>query len=157
MTLVNGTTPQGSGITILGFGANSTFGSGQKIAVQIDGAFVGVLRGAIGSFACGSGIVGGVVKLETKDAADFIGAVPGVGRLQPLECSSNGNEWSSATTLAWMPMESAEFELNYTLRDPNNLTAGDGTTSARAFRTTMTRRRRWAGSPWPMTSAMVCP
>ena len=76
VTLVNGTTPQGSGINIRGFGANTTFGSDQKIAVQIDGASVGseelyrigtqlftdpllyreveVLRGTIGSFAYGS-------------------------------------------------------------------------------------------------------
>jgi len=37
VTLVNGTTPQGSGINIRGFGANTTFGSDQKIAVLIDG------------------------------------------------------------------------------------------------------------------------
>lgn len=80
VTLVNGTTPQGSGINIRGFGANTTYGSDQKIAVQIDGASVGseeiyrlgtqlftdpllykeveVIRGTIGSFAYGSGIVG---------------------------------------------------------------------------------------------------
>ena len=93
VTLVNGTTPQGSGINIRGFGANTTYGSDQKIAVQLDGASVGseelyrigtqlftdpllfrrveVLRGTIGSFAYGSGIVGGVVTLETKNASDF--------------------------------------------------------------------------------------
>lgn len=158
VTLVNGTTPQGSGINIRGFGANTTYGSDQKIAVQIDGASVGseelyrigtqlftdpllyreveVLRGTIGSFAYGSGIVGGVVKLETKDASDFTGGVPGFGGSQTLEFSSNGNGWVSSTNLAWMPTEGAEFLLNYSLRDQGDLTAGDGSIIGNsAFRT----------------------
>src|SRR6056297_2133098 len=158
VTLVNGTTPQGSGINIRGFGANTTFGSDQKIAVQIDGASVGseeiyrigtqlitdpmlyreveVLRGTIGSFAYGSGIFGGVVKLETKDASDFTGGVPGFGGSQSFEFSSNGNGKVSSTNLAWMPTERAEFLLNYTWRDQDDLDAGDGTTIGNsAFRT----------------------
>lgn len=158
VTLVNGTTPQGSGINIRGFGANTTYGSDQKIAVQIDGAAVGseeiyrigtqlftdpllyrqaeVLRGTIGSFAYGSGIVGGVVKLETKNASDFTGGVPGFGGSQTLEYSSNGEGFASSTNLAWMPAEGVEFLLNYTLRDQGDLTAGDGTTIGNsAFRT----------------------
>ena len=158
VTLVNGTTPQGSGINIRGFGANTTFGSDQKIAVQIDGASVGseelyrigtqlftdpllyreveVLRATIGSFAYGSGIVGGVVKLETKDASDFTGGVPGFGGSQTLEFGSNGKGWVSSTNLAWMPTERTEFLLNYSLRDQEDLTAGDGSTIGNsAFRT----------------------
>lgn len=158
VTLVNGTTPQGSGINIRGFGANTTYGSDQKIAVQIDGASVGseelyrigtqlftdpllyreveVLRGTIGSFAYGSGIVGGVVKLETKDASDFTGGVPGFGGSQTFELSSNGDGAVSSTNLAWMPTEGAEFLLNYSLRDQDDLTAGDGSTiNNSAFRT----------------------
>lgn len=158
VTLVNGTTPQGSGINIRGFGANTTFGTDQKIAVQIDGASVGseelyrigtqlftdpllyreveVLRGTIGSFAYGSGIVGGVVKLETKDASNFTGGVPGFGGSQTFEYGSNGNGWASSTNLAWMPTERAEFLLNYSLRDQDDLEAGDGSTIGNsAFRT----------------------
>ena len=149
VTLVNGTTPQGSGINIRGFGANTTYGSDQKIAVLIDGATVGseeiyrigtqlftdpllykqaeVLRGTIGSFAYGSGIVGGVVKLETKDASDFTEGELGFGGSQTLEFSSNGNGFVSSTNLAWMPAEGAEFLLNYTWRDQGTLEAGDGT------------------------------
>ena len=41
VTLVNGTTPQGSGINIRGFGANTTFGTDQKIAILVDDATVG--------------------------------------------------------------------------------------------------------------------
>ncbi|OAN73608.1 ligand-gated channel [Sulfitobacter sp. EhC04] len=148
VTLVNGTTPQGSGINIRGFGANTTYGSDQKIAVLVDGATVGseelyrigtqlftdpllyrqveVLRGTIGSFAYGSGIVGGVVKLETKDASDFTGGVPGFGGSQTFEYSSNGDGKVSSTNLAWMPTQRAEFLLNYSFRDQNDLKAGDG-------------------------------
>ncbi|MEB8385670.1 TonB-dependent receptor plug domain-containing protein [Rhodobacteraceae bacterium KMM 6894] len=158
VTLINGTTPQGSGINIRGFGANTINGSDQKIAVQIDGASVGseelyrmgtqlftdpllyreveVLRGTIGSFAYGSGIVGGVVKLQTKDASDFTGGTPGFGGSQTFEYSSNGDGWVSSTNLAWMPAEGVEFLLNYSLRDQGDLTAGDGTTIGNsAFRT----------------------
>ena len=41
VSLVNGSTPQGSGINIRGFGANGTYGTDQKVAVQVDGASVG--------------------------------------------------------------------------------------------------------------------
>ncbi|SFQ52628.1 hemoglobin/transferrin/lactoferrin receptor protein [Roseivivax halotolerans] len=148
VALVNGTTPQGSGINIRGFGANTTYGSDQKIAVQIDGASVGseelyrigtqlftdpllyreveVLRGTIGSFAFGSGIVGGVVRLETKDASDFTGGDLGFGGSQTVEASSNGPGFVSSTNLAWVPSDNAEFLLNYTFRDQDDLTDGDG-------------------------------
>lgn len=148
VALVNGTTPQGSGINIRGFGANTTYGSDQKIAVQIDGASVGseelyrigtqlftdpllyreveVLRGTIGSFAYGSGIVGGVVRLETKDASDFTGGDLGFGGSQTVEASSNGPGFVSSTNLAWVPSDNAEFLLNYTFRDQDDLTDGDG-------------------------------
>lgn len=158
VTLVNGTTPQGSGINIRGFGANTTYGTDQKIAVMIDGASVGseelyrigtqlfsdpllyrrveVLRGTIGSFAYGSGVVGGVVKLETKDASDFTGGAIGFAGAQTFEYSSNGDGWTSSSNLAWMPAQGAEFLLNYTLRDQNDLKAGDGTTIGNSsFRT----------------------
>ena len=81
VSLVNGSTPIGSGINIRGFGANGTYGTDQKVAIQIDGASVGseeiyrvgtqlftdpylyknveVIRGTVGSFEYGSGIIGG--------------------------------------------------------------------------------------------------
>ena len=37
VTLVNGATPQGSGINIRGYGANDTFGTDQKVLIQVDG------------------------------------------------------------------------------------------------------------------------
>ena len=41
VSLVNGSTPIGSGINIRGFGANGTYGTDQKVAIQVDGASVG--------------------------------------------------------------------------------------------------------------------
>ncbi|MCR8546713.1 TonB-dependent receptor plug domain-containing protein [Salipiger sp. P9] len=148
VTLINGSTPQGSGINIRGYGANSTYGNDQKIAILVDGASVGseelyrigtqlftdpllyrqveVLRGTMGSFEYGSGIVGGVVKLETKNASDFTGGVPGFRVGQTLEFSSNTAGAVSSTTLAWQPTERAEFLLNYTWRQQDDQVDGDG-------------------------------
>ncbi|MFQ6550454.1 TonB-dependent receptor domain-containing protein [Aestuariibius sp. 2305UL40-4] len=148
VSLVNGSTPNGSGINIRGFGANGTFGSDQKVAIQIDGASVGseeiyrigtqlftdpelfktvsVIRGTVGSFEFGTGIVGGVVLLETKDASDFTGGEPGVRFRQTLQFSSNGDGLTLSSILAWQPTEDLEFLANYTWREQDTQTDGDG-------------------------------
>ncbi len=148
VTLVNGVTPTGSGINIRGFGANSTYGTDQKVAIMIDDATTGseelyrvgtqlftdpylyrsveVLRGTIGSFEYGSGIVGGVVKLETIDASDMTGGEPGLKVRQTFDYGSNGNSWTSSTTFAYQPSDRAEFLLNYTYRDQDDLNDGSG-------------------------------
>ncbi|WP_425038723.1 TonB-dependent receptor plug domain-containing protein [Primorskyibacter sp. S187A] len=148
VTLINGSTPQGSGINIRGWGANGTFGNDQKIAVVVDGARVGseelyrlgsqlftdpflyreveVFRGTIGSFEYGSGIVGGVVRLETKDASDFTDGEIGFRLGQTLQFSSNGNGAVSSTTLTWQPTERAEFLANYTIRKQDDMQNGEG-------------------------------
>jgi len=148
VALVNGSTPSGSGINIRGFGANGTFGSDQKVKILVDGATVGaeeiyrvgtqlftdpslyreveVIRGTVGSFEYGTGIVGGVVRLETKDAADFTGGAPGLAFDQTLEFSSNGNGFASSSILAWQPTERAEFLLSYTWREQDEQKDGAG-------------------------------
>ncbi|MCX7567314.1 TonB-dependent receptor [Sulfitobacter sp. F26169L] len=150
VSLVNGSTPQGSGINIRGYGANSTFGTDSKVAVQVDGASVGaeklyrigtqlftdpflyksvsVIRGTVGSFEYGSGIVGGVVKLETKDASDLTGGEIGFVFGQTLEFSSNGDGITSSSVLAWQPTQDMEFLMNYTWRDQDNQEDGSGIT-----------------------------
>lgn len=149
VSLVNGSTPQGSGINIRGFGANGTFGTDQKVAVQVDGASVGseelyrigtqlftdpflyksvsVIRGTVGSFEYGSGIIGGVVRLETKDASDFTGGEIGFTFGQTLAFTSNGNGITSSSILAWQPTQDLEFLLNYTWRDQSLQQDGNGT------------------------------
>ncbi len=148
VSLVNGSTPNGSGINIRGFGANGTFGSDQKVAIQIDGASVGseeiyrigtqlftdpelfkevsVIRGTTGSFEFGTGIVGGVVLLETKDASDFTQGEPGVRFRQTLQFSTNGDGLTSSSILAWQPTEDLEFLANYTWRQQDAQIDGNG-------------------------------
>lgn len=148
VNLVNGSTPQGSGINIRGFGANSTYGTDQKVAVVVDGASTGaeeiyrigtqlftdpflyksaeVIRGTVGSFEYGSGIVGGVVKLETKDASDFTDGEIGFAGSQTTVFSSNGNGLTSSTNLAWKATEDFEVLLNYTWRDQDVQQDGGG-------------------------------
>jgi hemoglobin/transferrin/lactoferrin receptor protein len=148
VNLVNGSTPQGSGINIRGYGANSTFGTDQKVVVIVDGASVGseeiyrigtqlftdpflyksaeVIRGTVGSFEYGSGVVGGVVKLETKDPLDFTeGELSFVGT-QTLVFSTNGDGITSSTNLIWQPTEDFGVLLNYTLRDQDLQDDGAG-------------------------------
>lgn len=148
VTLINGESPQGSGINIRGFGANSTYGNDQKVLIQIDGAPVGseelyrigtqlytdpelfkqvtVLRGMGGSYEYGSGAVGGTVLLETKDASDFTGGEIGLRLRQTLQYSSNGDGFVSSTIAAWQPTENFEILGNYTWRDQGTMQDGDG-------------------------------
>ena len=149
VNLVNGSTPSGSGINIRGFGANATFGTDQKVAVISDGASVGseelyrigtqlytdpelfkeveVISGTVGSFEYGSGIVGGVVILETKDASDITGGEPGFALRQSLQSSSNGDGLLSSTTLAYQSDDSRfEAFANYTWREQDSQIDGDG-------------------------------
>lgn len=150
VTLVNGSTPIGSGINIRGFGANGTYGTDQKVAVQIDGASVGseelyrigtqlftdpslykqaeVIRGTVGSFEYGSGIVGGVVRLETIDASDMTGGRPGIAFQQTFSGTTNEDGFSSSSTVAFMPSERGEFLANYTWREQGLQEDGDGNT-----------------------------
>lgn len=139
VSLVNGATSQGSGINIRGYGANGTFGTDQKVLIQVDGVTRGseelyrignqlftdpalykeveVIRGTIGSFEYGSGVVGGVVRLETKDASDFTGGEPGFAFRQMVEFQSNGDGFTHSSIAAWQPTENLEFLLNYTNRE----------------------------------------
>lgn len=150
VSLVNGSTPNGSGINIRGYGANGTYGTDSKVAVQVDGASVGgeelyrlgnqsftdpalyksisVIRGTVGSFEYGSGIVGGVVQMQTRDASDFTGGEPGFRLRQTLQYSSNGDGVGSSTILAWQPTENLEFLANYIVRKQSDMVTGNGLT-----------------------------
>lgn len=148
VNLVNGATTAGSGINIRGFGANPTYGTDQKVIIQIDGVTKGseelyrigsqlftdpflfkeveVLRGTAGSFEYGSGVVGGVVRLETIDAKDLTGGDPGFKLRQTLQFDSNGDGIASSTTTAWQPTENLEFLANYSYRSLSIQTDGNG-------------------------------
>ncbi len=148
VSLVNGSTPGGSGINIRGFGANGTFGTDQKVAVFIDGATSGseelyrigtqlftdpylyqsveVQRGTVGSFEYGAGIVGGIVRLETIDASTLTRGEPGFKWGQTLGFASNNAGFNASTTLAWQPTADLEFLANYSYREQANQDDGDG-------------------------------
>ena len=157
VTLMNGSTPGGSGINIRGFGATGTYGSDQMVLIQVDGATQGseelyrlgtqlytdpalykqlkVTRGTVGSFEYGSGVVGGMLQLTTKDASDFTGGVPGFKLRQTLEFSSNGAGRTSSTIMAWQPTEDLEFLAQYVWRSQDEQVDGDGeNTGAEPFK-----------------------
>ncbi|WP_084396625.1 TonB-dependent receptor domain-containing protein [Henriciella aquimarina] len=147
VSLVNGSTPIGSGINIRGFGANGTYGTDQKVAIQVDGASVGseelyrigtqlytdpylyksveVIRGTVGSFEYGSGIIGGVVRLETIDASDMTGGETGLSVRQTLGGSTNMDGFNSSTTVALQATENLEFLANYSWREQHDQEDGD--------------------------------
>lgn len=138
VNLINGTTPSGSGINIRGLGATSSYGTDGKVAIQVDGASAGseelyrigtqlftdpelyrevtVIRGMAGTYEYGSGIIGGLIRLDTKDASDFTGGVPGFRFRETLQYTSNGNGFVSSSILAWQPTENFEVLGNYTYR-----------------------------------------
>lgn len=148
VTLLNGSTPVGSGINIRGFGANGTYGTDQKVLVMVDGATTGseelyrigtqlftdpllyrqaeVIRGTVGSFEYGSGVIGGVVRLETSDASDLLKGKTGFALNQSLSGQSNRNGFVTSTTAAFMPSESFEFLANYTYREQDTQRDGQG-------------------------------
>ncbi len=148
VTLINGSTPLGGGINIRGFGATTAYGANQKVLVTIDGATEGgdevyrigtqlfsdtelfksvsVIRGTVGTFEYGSGVVGGMVQLQTKDASDFTGGEIGVKVRQGLSFGSNGNGILSSTILAWQPSDNLEFMLNYVWHRQEEQVDGDG-------------------------------
>lgn len=148
VTLVNGATAAGSGISIRGFGANGTFGTDQKVLIQIDGATKGgeelyrigtqlftdpflyksarVIRGTVGSFEYGSGVVGGAVILETIDGSDVTGGEPGWAFRQVLEFSSNGNGVAGSSTLAYQSDDGFEAVLNFSRRKLDVREDGEG-------------------------------
>ena len=148
VSLVNGATPRGSGINIRGFGANGTYGTDQKVLIQVDGASMGaeelyrissqlftdpalyrevsVIRGMVGSFEFGTGAFGGVVLAESKDASDFTGGVPGTRVRQTLQFGTNGDTTATSTILAWQPSEQFELLANYTTNKGDFYTDGSG-------------------------------
>ncbi len=148
VTLINGSTPLGGGINIRGFGATTAYGANQKVLITVDGATQGsdevyrigtqlftdpelfksvsVIRGTVGSFEYGSGVVGGMVQLQTKDASDFTGGQIGWKVRQGLNFGSNGNGITSSTIVAWQPSENLELLATYIWRRQEEQKDGDG-------------------------------
>lgn len=148
VALMNGNTPGGSGINIRGFGATGSYGTDQMVLIQVDGATQGseelyrigtqlytdpslykqveVQRGTVGSFEYGSGVVGGLVRMQTKDASDFTEGQPGFAGRQTFEFTSNGDGITTSTILAWQPNEDLEFLGQYVYREQGRQVDGSG-------------------------------
>ena len=148
VSLVNGSTPIGSSISIRGFGFNQVFGTDSKVSIQIDGAAadaeeiyrlgnqiftepdlyksVEVIRGTVGSFEYGSGIIGGVIRLETVDAFDLTGGEAGIAVNQSFGYFTNGDGFQSSSTVAFAPSDRVELLGNFTWRQQDNQEDGDG-------------------------------
>lgn len=181
VTLINGATPQGGGINIRGFGANSTYGNDQKVILQVDDADVGseelyrigtqlytdpalykkveVTRGMAGSFEYGSGAIGGMVRLETRNASDFTKGEPGFKLRETLQFNSNGNGVISSTILAWQPTEDFEILGNYTYSTQDTQVDGDGNAIGNsAFDLPswqLKARKTWNGGEHALTFSMT--
>ncbi|MEM9085023.1 MAG: TonB-dependent receptor [Pseudomonadota bacterium] len=148
VSLVNGSTPIGSSISIRGFGFNQVFGTDSKVQIQIDGAAsnpeeiyrlgnqiftepdlyknIEVIRGTVGSFEYGSGIIGGLIRLETIDAFDLTGGEKGIAANQTFGFFTNGDGFQSSSTVAIAPSDRVELLGNFTYREQDNQTDGRG-------------------------------
>ncbi len=126
VTLVNGSLPQGAGVSIRGLGAyGGTYGTDGKVSVVIDGVASGaeevyrngsmlalepelfreitVTRGPAESFQYSSGAMGGTVEAETKDATDFLEDGNTFSFRQKLGFESNGNGVVATSILSFAP------------------------------------------------------
>ena len=89
---------------------------------------IDVLKGPLASLQYGSGIAGGTVAATTIDAADLTGGQPGFRFRQHLGANSNGDGWTTSSTLAWQPDEDLEFLANYSRSRLDRQEDGDGET-----------------------------
>lgn len=86
-----------------------------------------VLRGPASSTLHGSGAIGGVVAMETKDAADFIeDDQDSFAFFQKLEYKSNGKGKLSTSVLAFRPNEQLDFMAGFNYRDSELVQDGNG-------------------------------
>lgn len=151
VSLINGSTPQGSAVNIRGLGAQAgTFGTDGHVAVVIDGVPSGaeeiyrngsmlalepelfrsveVTRGPGESFRYVSGAMGGTVEAQTKDATDFLEDGDTFALRQKLGYESNGKGKLSTTILAFAPNERFDVLAFYGIRKVEESKDGDGTT-----------------------------
>ena len=86
---------------------------------------VEVLKGT-GSTLYGSGAIGGVIALTTKDAADYLEGDDKVGFRTKAGYHSNNTEPMVSQTFAWRPNGFVDFLGNYTWRTSGDYNNGDG-------------------------------
>lgn len=86
-----------------------------------------VLRGPASSTLYGSGAIGGVINLETKDPSDFLTDEKSWALRQKFGVIvDNGAGFKTSTIGAWRPTEGAEFLLNGVYKAAGQYQDGDG-------------------------------
>ncbi|WP_166416911.1 TonB-dependent receptor domain-containing protein [Cochlodiniinecator piscidefendens] len=86
-----------------------------------------VLRGPSSSTLYGSGALGGVIAMETRDASDFLEDGDTFAVRQRLQFGDNGNGQLSSTILAFAPDDRFEALLGFNYRSSDNVESGAGT------------------------------
>jgi hemoglobin/transferrin/lactoferrin receptor protein len=84
-----------------------------------------VLKGT-GSTLYGSGAIGGVIALTTKDASDFLDGDDKYGFRVKTGFHSVNNEPMTSDTFALRPVDAVDFLGNFTWRDSGNYSTGGG-------------------------------
>lgn len=137
-----------SNISIRNFGGNSALTTDPRVKFTLDGVdtsggsfyrnssgqivdpallkSISVFKGPLASLEYGSGLVGGTVAAETINASDLTGDQPGVKVRQLLGASSNGDGWTTSTTLAWQPNDSFDLLANYSRSSRDKQKDGNG-------------------------------
>ncbi|MCY4336351.1 MAG: TonB-dependent receptor [Litoreibacter sp.] len=149
VTLLNGNTPQGGGVSIRGLGSQAgLYSTDGTVAVVIDGVTSGaeeiyrngsvlalepelfkeitVTRGPSGGFRYSSGASGGTIEATTKDASDFLEDGDTFAFRQKLGYETNGNSRLSTSIFAFAPDDKFEALLFYGFRDAREREDGNG-------------------------------
>ncbi len=149
VTLLNGNTPQGGGVSIRGLGSQAgLYSTDGTVSVVVDGVVSGaeeiyrngsvlalepelfkelrVTRGPAGGFRYSSSASGGTIEATTKDARDFLKDGDRFAFRQKLGWESNGDGPLSTSILAFAPNDQFEALLFYGYRESNDRTDGAG-------------------------------
>ncbi|MEM9434626.1 MAG: TonB-dependent receptor [Pseudomonadota bacterium] len=149
VTLLNGNTPQGGGVSIRGLGSQAgLYSSDGTVAVVVDGVAsaaeeiyrngsvlalepelfkeITVTRGPTGGFRYSSSASAGTIEATTKDAADFLEDGDTFSVRQKFGYESNGDGLLSTTILSFAPTEDFDALLFYGYRDSDNREDGAG-------------------------------
>jgi hemoglobin/transferrin/lactoferrin receptor protein len=109
-------------------GARQNFEAGHKGRVYMDPDLlkqVEVLKGPA-STLYGSGAIGGVLAMTTKDAADYLDGATGYMLRGKVGYSSAARERLTGVTQAGKPVEQFDYVANLTYRDGSNIQQGGG-------------------------------
>ena len=149
VTLLNGNTPQGGGVSIRGLGSQAgLYSSDGTVSVVVDGVRSGseeiyrngsilalepelfkevtVTRGPSGGFEYSSSASGGTIELTTKDASDFLEDGDTFAFRQKFGYETNGQSPLSTSILAFAPTDDLEALLFFGVRTSENRDDGDG-------------------------------